>query len=132
MSPEEVKKTSKSKKIARQVPHGRAYIQSTYNNTIVTFTDLNGNTLSWSSAGHCGFSGPKKSTPFAASMIIKKAVEKAAEYGLREVNVIVSGVGQGRDAAIRALNANGINVLTIKDLTTLPHNGCRPPKARRV
>lgn len=114
------------------VPHGKAFIQSTYNNTIVSLTDLNGNVLSWSSAGSSGFTGPKKSTPFAAGIVVKNAVEKAADYGLKEVNVFVSGVGQGREGAIRAFNANGINVLSIKDVTPIPHNGCRPPRPRRV
>ncbi len=116
----------------RQVSQGCAYIQSTYNNTIVTFTDLNGNTLGWSSAGNCGFKGPKKSTPYAASIIVKRAAERVKESGLKELNVFVKGVGSGRDSAIRALNANGFHVLSIKDVTPLPHNGCRAPKPRRV
>ncbi|MBM5789484.1 30S ribosomal protein S11 [Candidatus Parcubacteria bacterium] len=123
---------SKKKKVARQVSQGRAYIQATFNNTIVTLTDLNGNTIAWSSAGHCGFKGPKKATPFAASVIIKDVAEQAKETGLKEVSVFVKGVGSGRDSAIRALNANGFSVLGIKDTTPLPHNGCRPPKPRRV
>ncbi|MBI4714083.1 30S ribosomal protein S11 [Candidatus Uhrbacteria bacterium] len=127
-------KTSKSrkKKAVRQVSQGCVYIQATFNNTIVTLTDLNGNTLSWSSSGHCGFKGPKKATPYAASIVIKDAVERSKETGLSEVNVYVSGVGSGRDSAVRALNANGLTVLAIKDMTPLPHNGCRPPKPRRV
>ena len=116
----------------RQVSHGCAYIQATYNNTIVTLTDLNGNTLAWSSAGNCGFKGPKKSTPYAASVIVKKAAEAVKESGLKELNVFVKGVGSGRDSAVRALNANGFQVMSIKDVTPLPHNGCRPPKPRRV
>lgn len=126
-----VKKVVK-KKIVRQVSHGRAYIQATFNNTIVTLTDLNGNTLAWASSGHCGFKGPKKATPYAAGVVVKTVVEKVAPYGLSEVNVFVHGVGSGRDASVRALNANGLNVLSIKDLTALPHNGCRPPRARRI
>lgn len=122
----------KSGKKKAPVPHGKAYIQATYNNTIVSLADLNGNVLSWSSAGGCGFSGPKKSTPYAASTVVKTAIEKAADYGIKEVNVFVSGVGQGRESAIRAFNANGINVLSIKDVTPIPHNGCRPPRPRRV
>ena len=127
-------KTSKSrkKKAVRQVSQGCAYIQATFNNTIVTFTDLNGNTLAWSSAGHCGFKGPKKSTPYAAGIVIKDAVERSKETGLKELNVFVSGVGSGRDSAVRALNANGMTVLSIKDTTPLPHNGCRSPKPRRI
>ena len=116
----------------RQVGSGRAYVKSTYNNTIVTFTDQNGNVLSWSSAGQCGFKGPKKATPYAASIIVKDAYEKAKKYGLKEVSVFVRGIGGGRESAIRALNANGIIVGSIKDITPIPHNGCRPRKRRRV
>ena len=122
----------KAKKNVRQVSHGRCYVQATYNNTIVTLTDPNGNVLAWSSAGKVGFSGPKKSTPYAASMIIKDVCEKVKDTGLKDVNVFVKGIGSGRESAVRALNANGINVLTIKDVTPIPHNGCRPPKPRRV
>ncbi len=127
------KQKSRSKKKAmRQVSQGCAYIQATYNNTIVTFTDLNGNTLAWSSAGNCGFKGPKKSTPYAASVIVKAAAERVKESGLKELSVFVKGVGSGRDSAVRALNANGFHVLSIKDVTPLPHNGCRARKPRRV
>lgn len=120
------------KKIKRQVMIGHAYVQATYNNTIITFTDRNGNALTQYSAGQAGFRGPKKSTPYAAGIIVRKAVEKVKPWGLREVYVFVKGVGAGREAAIRALNANGINVLGIKDITPIPHNGCRPPRPRRV
>lgn len=123
---------SKKKKAVRNVSQGCAYIQATYNNTIITLTDLNGNTLAWSSAGNCGFKGPKKATPYAAGMIVKAAADRVKEIGLKEVNVYVKGVGAGRDAAVRAMNANGFTVLAIKDLTPLPHNGCRPRKPRRV
>lgn len=123
---------SKKKKAVRQVSAGRVYVHATYNNTIVTLTDPNGDTLSWSSAGHMGFRGPKKATPYAASIIVKDAVERVRDYGLRDVVVFVNGVGGGRDAAVRALNANGLNVLSIKDVTPIPHNGCRAPSARRV
>ncbi len=126
------KKRSKKGSAVRQVATGRAYIKSTYNNTIVTFTDQNGNVLSWSSAGQCGFKGPKKSTPYAATIIVKNAVEKVKKYGLKEVSVLVKGIGGGREAAIRALNANGLVVSAIKDITPIPHNGCRPPRPRRV
>ena len=126
------KKVPGKKAITRKVPQGRAYIQSTYNNTIVTMTDMNGNTLAWASAGHCGFSGPKKATPYAASTIIKTVADKVADYGLKEVSVFVTGIGQGRDAAVRALNANGFNVLSIKDETPVPHNGCRLAGRRRI
>lgn len=122
----------KKKKQAKQVSQGKAYVQATYNNTIVTLTDGNGNVLAWSSAGHCGFKGPKKATPYAASVIVQNAVEKARAYGLSDVHVFVKGVGSGRDSAVRALNANGINILSIKDMTPIPHNGPRPPRPRRV
>lgn len=123
---------SKKKKIVREVPLGRAYIQATYNNTMVTLTDQRGDVLAWSSAGKIGFRGPKKATPYAASVIVKDAVEKVRPYGLRDVHVFVKGVGSGREGAIRALYANGLNILSIKDTTPEPHNGCRPPKIRRV
>lgn len=126
------KAKAKTKKARGQVVQGKAYIQATFNNTIFTLTDMNGNTLSWSSAGVQGFKGPKKATPFAASMIVKDAVEKAADYGLKDVHVFMSGVGQGREGALRAINANGLNVLSIKDITPIPHNGCRQPSPRRV
>ncbi len=125
-------KKKKKKKVIRQIVHGRAYIQATYNNTIVTLTDLNGNVLASSSAGQNGFKGPKKATPYAASIIVKNATEKAEAYGLKNVNVFVKGIGSGRESAIRALNANGVNVLSIKDTTPIPHNGCRQRKPRRV
>ena len=125
-------KTSRKKKAMRHVSQGRAYIQATYNNTIITLTDLNGNTMAWGSAGHCGFKGPKKATPYAAGVIVKSVTEKVQESGLRDINVFVKGVGSGRDSAIRALNANGFNILGIKDETPIPHNGCRAKKVRRV
>lgn len=125
-------KPKKNKKARTQVPVGNAHIQATYNNTIVTLTDLNGNVLSWSSAGVNGFKGPKKATPYAASLIVKDACEKAADTGLKEVNVFISGVGQGREGALRAFNANGLTIAMIKDVTPIPHNGCRPPRPRRV
>ncbi len=120
------------KNVRRSVSVGRAYVHASYNNTIVTLTDANGNVLSWSSAGVVGFRGPKKSTPYAASVIVKDACDKARDYGLREVNVFVRGIGSGREAAVRALHANGLNVLAIKDVTPIPHNGCRAPKPRRI
>lgn len=125
-------KAKKGKKARTQVPQGKAFIQATYNNTIVTLTDLSGNVIAWSSAGVNGFKGPKKATPYAASMIVKDAIEKAADTGLKEVSVFITGVGQGREGALRALNANGLNILAIKDVTPVPHNGCRPPRPRRV
>lgn len=120
------------KKIVKQVGHGRAYIQATFNNTIVTLTDQNGDVLGWASAGMTGFKGPKKATPYAAGQVVKKVVEATVAYGLKEVNVFVKGIGGGREGAIRALNANGIQVLSIKDTTPIPHNGCRAPGRRRV
>jgi small subunit ribosomal protein S11 len=122
----------RKKKVKRSVKRGQAHIQATYNNTMVTITDQNGNVLGWSSAGSRGFKGPKKATPYAASIIVKDVVEKVRETGLQEVDVFVKGVGSGREAAIRALHANGLQVLSIKDVTPIPHNGCRPPKVRRV
>ena len=124
------KKVKKNKK--KQVPRGRAYITATYNNTIVTFTDPNGNAIAQSSAGRCGFKGPKKSTPYAAGIIGRAAAQKVQEMGLRDVDVFVKGVGSGRDGAIRALNAQGFNMLSIRDITPIPHNGCRPKKQRRM
>ncbi|MCX6744521.1 MAG: 30S ribosomal protein S11 [Candidatus Parcubacteria bacterium] len=126
------KLTGKKKKQIRQISHGRAYVQATYNNTIVTLTDLNGNVLSWSSAGQNNFKGPKKATPYAASVIVKDAVDKSKPYGLKNVNVFVKGVGSGREAAVRALNTYGLNVVSIKDITPIPHNGCRHRRPRRV
>lgn len=121
----------KKKKIQRQISTGRAYIQATYNNTIVTLTDQNGNTLAFSTAGQAGFKGPKKATPYAATVIVKNAVEKVRDYGLKEVSVFVKGVGSGRESAVRSLNSNGLNILSIKDITSVPHNGCRPKKPRK-
>lgn len=122
----------KKKKERRNIVSGRAYISASYNNTIVTLTDQKGDVVSWASAGGCGFRGAKKSTPYAAQMIVKAAVDKAKEHGLKEANVFIKGVGTGRESAVRALNANGINIISIKDMTPIPHNGCRPRKPRRV
>ena len=123
---------AKKTKIIKHTPRGRAYIQATYNNTIVTLTDPRGNVLAWASAGKLGFKGPKKATPYAASVIVRNVVDHVKEYGLREVQVFVKGVGMGRESAVRSLYTNGISILSIKDVTPLPHNGCRPRKARRV
>lgn len=134
----EIKKTSSKRKVRSKskkrkfIPHGNAYIQATYNNTLITVTDPQGNTLAWSSAGHMGFKGPKKATPFAATTIVKEISEKVKEMGIKSIDVFVKGVGSGREASIRAFNANNITVLSIKDVTPIPHNGCRPPKPRRV
>ena len=122
----------KRKKGQKHISVGKAFIKSTYNNTIVTLTDLDGNVISWASAGVAGFRGPKKSTPYAAQIITRIAVGKAKEVGLSEVSVYAKGVGTGRESAIRALNSNGLNVTLIKDITPIPHNGCRKRKPRRV
>lgn len=128
-----VRKGRKKKKEKTRVESGKVYIKATYNNTIVTITDLNGNVISWASAGIAGFKGPKKATSYAAQIIAKIACIKAKEdFGLKEVSVFVNGVGTGREAAVRAINANGLNVTSIKDVTPIPHNGCRPKKPRRV
>ncbi|PIR13008.1 30S ribosomal protein S11 [Candidatus Falkowbacteria bacterium CG11_big_fil_rev_8_21_14_0_20_39_10] len=127
------KHAKKKKRQSRRVPVGKAYVKATYNNTVVTLTDLKGDVLSWASAGLAGFRGAKKATPYAAQIITKIASMKAKEeYGLEEVSVYVRGVGTGRESAVRALNANGFNITLIKDITPLPHNGCRPKKPRRV
>jgi len=118
--------------VKREVRQGIANIQSTFNNTIVTITDLQGNTLSWASAGVIGQKGSRKSTPFAAQLVAKNAAIKAMEYGLKVVEVHVNGPGAGRESAIRALQATGLEVRAIRDVTPIPHNGCRPPKRRRV
>ncbi|MGH8907771.1 MAG: 30S ribosomal protein S11 [Egibacteraceae bacterium] len=120
------------KKERRQVAYGVAHIKSSFNNTIVTITDQQGNVLSWASSGNVGFKGSRKSTPFAAQMAAEKAARGAAEYGVRKVDVFVKGPGSGRETAIRSLQANGLEVAAIKDVTPIPHNGCRPPKRRRV
>ncbi len=114
------------------VPVGRAYIQSTFNNTMVTLTDPNGNTIAWASAGGSGFKGSRKSTPYAAQMAAENAVRRGAEQGLRQVEMFVRGTGSGREAAIRSLQAAGLVITSIRDVTPVPHNGCRPRKRRRV
>jgi small subunit ribosomal protein S11 len=120
-------------RVARKnVPHGQAHIQSTFNNTIITVTDLNGNTLTWGSAGSVGFKGSRKSTPYAAQMAAQAAARAAMDNGVREVDVFVKGPGPGRESAIRALQAAGLKIRSITDVTPIPHNGCRPPKKRRV
>lgn len=123
---------AKKKKPVRQVPRGNAYIQASYNNTIISLADPNGNILGWMSAGVTGFKGPKKATPYAATMVVKELMVRVADYGVKEVNVFVKGIGGGRESAIRALYANGLNVIAVTDVTPIPHNGCRPPKRRRV
>ena len=127
-----VKRVSRKRKERKNIERGAAHIRSTFNNTIVTMTDTNGNALSWASAGGLGFRGSKKSTPFAAQMAAETAAKAAMEHGLKYVEVYVKGPGSGREAAIRALQVAGLEVNMIKDVTPIPHNGCRPPKRRRV
>ena len=131
MAAQKVKKTRRRKE-RKNVEHGAAHIQSTFNNSIVTLTDARGNALSWASAGGLGFKGSRKSTPFAAQMAAETAAKAAMEHGLKTVEVFVKGPGAGREAAIRALQSAGLDVSLIKDVTPIPHNGCRPPKRRRV
>lgn len=116
----------------KNIEKGQAHISSTFNNTMVTLTDMTGNVISWASAGQLGFRGSRKSTPFAAQEAAQEAAEKAKEHGLKSVDVYVKGPGSGREAAIRSLQASGLEVTMIKDVTPIPHNGCRPPKRRRV
>lgn len=125
------KKVTK-KKVKKNIPQGNCYIQAGFGNVIVTFTDPVGNTVSWSSAGHLGFKGSRKGTPFAAQVAAEDAAKKAMEAGMRAVDVYLKGPGAGREPAIRALAAIGLKVLTLKDITPVPHNGCRPPKRRRI
>ncbi len=131
MAKKVTKKVTK-KRVKKVVERGQAHIQSSFNNTIVTLTDADGNVLSWASAGELGFRGSKKSTPYAAQMAAEQAAKAASVYGLKTVDVMVKGPGSGREAAIRALSAAGLEVISIKDVTPVPHNGCRPPKRRRV
>ncbi|NJM68890.1 MAG: 30S ribosomal protein S11 [Scytonema sp. RU_4_4] len=121
-----------SKKQKRNVPNGVGYIQSTFNNSIVTITDQNGDVISWASAGSSGFKGAKKGTPFAAQTAAESAARRAIDQGMRQIEVMVSGPGAGRETAIRALQGAGLEITLIRDITPIPHNGCRPPKRRRV
>ncbi|MEI6650337.1 MAG: 30S ribosomal protein S11 [Candidatus Moraniibacteriota bacterium] len=129
---DEAGKRKKKGKGKRQVFRGRASIQCTYNNTIVTLTDQNGAVLGWSSSGHLGFKGAKKSTPYAATQVVADVTEKVKRFGLQELEVFVKGVGSGREASVRALANSGFALLSIKDITPLPHNGCRPQRPRRI
>ncbi|MDD4657481.1 MAG: 30S ribosomal protein S11 [Eubacteriales bacterium] len=127
------KKTTRPKRRERKnIERGIAHIQSTFNNTVVTISDVNGNTVSWSTAGANGFKGSRKSTPFAAQTAAEAAAKAAMDHGMRSVEVMVKGPGSGREAAVRSLQAAGLEVTTIKDVTPFPHNGCRPPKRRRM
>jgi small subunit ribosomal protein S11 len=126
------KRTSTKKKVKKNILNGVVHIQSTFNNTIVTITDPNGNVLSWSTAGMNGFKGSRKSTPFAAQLASQDAAKKAMEHGLRNVEVYVKGPGPGRESALKSLQATGLTVTMIRDVTPIPHNGCKPKKRRRV
>src|SRR5216117_3446590 len=130
MAKPKVKKARRREK--KNILHGQAHIKSTFNNTIVTITDLDGNSLSWASAGNVGFKGSRKSTPFAAQLAAEAASRRAQENGVRKVDVFVKGPGSGRETAIRSLQATGLEIQGIQDVTPVPHNGCRPPKRRRV
>jgi len=123
---------AKARRERRNIPVGQAHIQATFNNTIITITDLQGNALTWGSAGTAGFKGSRKSTPYAAQMAAQQTAKNAQDMGMREIDVFVKGPGPGREAAIRALQAAGLKVRSITDVTPIPHNGCRPPKKRRV
>ncbi len=122
---------ARKRKVKKNVPHGEVHIHTTFNNTVITVTDTDGNTISWASAGTIGIKGSKKSTPFAAGMAAEKAGKAAADAGMKTVDVFVKGLGAGRESAIRSLATVGLEVKTITDVTPIPHNGCRPPKKRR-
>ncbi|MDO5725667.1 MAG: 30S ribosomal protein S11 [Tissierellia bacterium] len=132
MAPKKGRSTRTRRRERKNIEKGQAHIASTFNNTMVTLTDMNGNVISWASAGQLGFRGSRKSTPFAAQQAAEEAAKKAMEHGLKTVEVYVKGPGSGREAAIRSLQAAGLDVNMIKDVTPIPHNGCRPPKRRRV
>ena len=126
------KKRTRRKRERKSIPAGRAYIQSTFNNTIVTLTDPKGNVIAWGSSGTAGFKGSRKGTPYAAQLAAQETARKGMEHGLRHVDVYVKGPGSGREAAIRSLQSAGLHITSIRDVTPVPHNGCRPPKRRRV
>ena len=126
------KATKSKKKTKKNISSGIAHINSTFNNTIITITDTTGNTISWSSSGNKGFKGSRKSTPFAAQLAAEEAGKKAMEHGMKHVEVVIKGPGNGRESAIRALGSTGLSITVIKDITPIPHNGCRPSKKRRV
>jgi len=125
-------KKTVTRKVKRNIPKGVAHIQATFNNTIVTMTDINGEAISWASAGSCGFKGAKKGTPFAAQTAAEVAARQSMDQGMRQVEIIVKGPGAGRETAIRAIQSAGLGISVIRDITPVPHNGCRPPKKRRV
>lgn len=132
MPEEKGRRTRTKRKERKSVPVGKAYIQSTFNNTVITLADPMGNVLSWASSGTAGFKGSRKGTPYAAQLAARDAARKAMEHGLRQIEVCVKGPGSGREAAIRSLQASGLHITMIRDVTPIPHNGCRPPKKRRV
>ncbi|MFA6047747.1 MAG: 30S ribosomal protein S11 [Parcubacteria group bacterium] len=132
VAPSDAEKKKKAKKIKRQISKGKASIKCTYNNTMVTLSDSNGQVLAWATSGLLGFKGAKKATPYAATQVVANVAEKVRKYGLKELEVYVKGVGSGREASIRALANNGFDLILIKDITPIPHNGCRPKKPRRV
>ena len=123
---------TKAKRVKKNIPNGMVFIQATFNNTLVTITDTQGNAVSWSSAGSKGFRGSRKSTPFAAQVAAQEAAQKASDHGMKSVGVLIKGPGAGREAAVRALQSSGFRITSIRDITPVPHNGCRPPKKRRV
>lgn len=128
----EKKRTKTKKRERKSIPAGRGYIQSTFNNTVITLTDPQGNVIAWASSGTAGFKGSRKGTPYAAQLAARDAARRAMEHGLRQIEVYVKGPGSGREAAIRSLQSSGLYVVSIRDVTPIPHNGCRPPKRRRV
>jgi small subunit ribosomal protein S11 len=125
-------KAVRKKKIKKNISHGQAHVKSTFNNTVITITDETGNVITWASSGASGFKGSRKSTPYASQIAAEIAVEKAREHGVEKIDIFVKGIGSGRDSAIRSLNASGLYVNSIKDVTPVPHNGCRPRKPRKV
>ena len=132
MATKSAKKVTTRRRVSKNIESGQAHIHSSFNNTIVTISDVQGNTISWASAGGLGFKGSRKSTPFAAGEVAETAAKAAMEHGLKTVEVYVKGPGAGRESAIRALQTAGLEITSIKDVTPIPHNGCRPPKRRRV
>ena len=126
------KKRTRKRRERKSIPAGRAYIQSTFNNTIVTLTDPKGNVIAWGSSGTAGFKGSRKGTPYAAHLAAQETARRGMEHGLRQIDVYVKGPGSGREAAIRSLQSAGLHITSIRDVTSVPHNGCRPPKRRRV
>jgi len=126
------KQPTRRKKVKKSLPVGIVHVQATFNNTIISITDAGGNVVAWKSSGAAGFKGSRKSTPYAAQIATEKAIDKAKDFGLAKVNVVIQGIGSGREAAVRAIMASGVAVDSIKDITGIPHNGCRPRKARRT